>query len=245
MTQTNQTAPFQVPTAPPHHWGMVVDLDRCTGCEACIVACESENNIPINTEDLYLQYRVIEWIRMERYWDGDFPNIKARYVPMLCQQCDNAPCEPVCPVYATYHNDQGLNVQVYNRCVGTRYCGNNCPYDARYFNWWEPNWPSALQNQLNPWVTVRSRGVMEKCTFCIQRIRGAEIGGKQIKDGEFAPACAQACPSGALTFGDLLDPNSRVSKLSNDSRKYKVHEELGTEPNVTYLKRIEANVIDA
>ena len=140
-------------------WGMVVDLDKCTGCQSCVVACQSENNIPINTEDIFNQRRAIEWIRIERYWEGEFPNVKARYVPVLCQHCDEAPCEPVCPVLATYHNDQGLNVQVYNRCIGTRFCANNCPYTVRFFNFWEPEWPDSLKNQLNPDVTVRSRGI--------------------------------------------------------------------------------------
>ena len=152
-------------------WGMVVDIDRCTGCQACVVACQSENNIPINEEAHFKQRRPIQWMRIERYWEGEFPNIKARFIPVMCQHCDNAPCEPVCPVFATYHNAEGLNVQVYNRCIGTRFCANNCPYHARFFNFWEPAWPESLKNQLNPDVTVRSRGIMEKCTFCVQRIR--------------------------------------------------------------------------
>ena len=139
-----------------------------------MVACQAENNIPINVEDRFHERRAIEWIRIERYWEGEWPDIKARFIPILCQHCENAPCEPVCPVFATYHNDEGLNVQVYNRCVGTRYCANNCPYQVRFFNFWEPVWPKTLRNQLNPDVTVRSRGIMEKCTFCIQRIRRAE-----------------------------------------------------------------------
>ena len=166
---------------PDHKWGMVIDLDRCTGCQACVIACQAENNIPINDDSSFLDGRAIEWLRIERYWEGDYPDIKARFLPVLCQHCDNAPCESVCPVYATYHNNEGLNVQVYNRCVGTRFCGNNCPYHARLFNYWEPVWPEDLRNQLNPDVTVRTRGIMEKCTFCIQRIRRSTRGGKQVE----------------------------------------------------------------
>ena len=226
-----------------YKWGMTIDLDRCIGCEACVIACQSENNIPINTEDIFNQRRAIEWIRIERYWEGEFPNVKARFLPVLCQHCENAPCEPVCPVYATYHNDQGLNVQVYNRCIGTRYCQNNCPYHVRFFNFWEPEWPDSLKNQLNPDVTVRSRGIMEKCTFCVQRIRRstreADRDGRELPDGELQPACVQACPTDTLVFGDLNDPNSRVSRLAKDSRRYRLRESLGTEPNVIYLKKVE------
>jgi len=231
-------------------WGMVVDVDRCTGCQACVVACQSENNIPINEEEHFNQRRAIQWIRIERYWEGEFPNVKARFIPLLCQHCDNAPCEPVCPVFATYHNDEGLNVQVYNRCIGTRFCANNCPYHARFFNFWEPAWPETLKNQLNPDVTVRSRGIMEKCTFCVQRIRrssreaGAE--GKEAEDGDrgLNPACANACPTQALTFGDFKDSNSEVSKIKEKEsqeggRAYGLMENLGTDPSIVYLKKVD------
>ena len=226
---------------PSHKWSMVVDVDRCTGCQACVVACQSENNIPINDEDQFLQHRAIEWIRIERYWEGEFPNVKARFIPMMCQHCENAPCEPVCPVYATYHNNEGLNVQVYNRCIGTRFCANNCPYHMRFFNFWEPVWPKELRNQLNPDVTVRSRGIMEKCTFCVQRIRRATQGQKEVKDGAFAPACVQACPTDALVFGDMNDRSSKVATLSQDKRSYQVMKHLGTDPNVVYLKKVDPN----
>ncbi len=224
-------------------WGMVIDVDRCTGCEACVVACQAENNIPLNEEDRFHQGRAIEWIRIERYWEGEYPNVKAKFLPVLCQHCDNAPCEPVCPVYATYHNDQGMNVQVYNRCVGTRYCANNDPYQVRFFNFWEPEWPESLENQLNPDVTVRTRGLMEKCSFCVQRIRRTERDlkndGRDLRDGELQPACAQTCPTDALVFGNMKDPESRVSKLAKSDRHYKLLENLGTEPNVIYLKKVE------
>ena len=238
-----------------HKWGMVVDLDKCIGCQACVVACQAENNVPLNTEELYIQRRAHEWIRIERYWEGEWPDIKARFIPIMCQHCDNAPCEPVCPVFATYHNDEGLNVQVYNRCVGTRYCANNCPYNVRFFNFWSPDWPERMHNQLNPDVTVRSRGIMEKCTFCVQRVRRAErkiegqedgqITDKNMAEGNFMPACVAACPTDTLIFGDLLDTNSRVSKMSKDRRHYRLLEELGTEPSVTYLKKIDPTVEQA
>ncbi|MDI3339650.1 MAG: 4Fe-4S dicluster domain-containing protein [Sphaerobacter sp.] len=226
-------------------WGMVIDLDRCTGCQACVVACQAENNVPINTEAIYLQHRAIQWIRVERYWEGEFPNIKARYIPVPCMHCSEAPCEPVCPVYATYHTPEGINMQVYNRCIGTRYCSVNCHWHVRFFNFWEPKWPESLHNQLNPDVSVRSRGVMEKCTFCIQRINHAEQNARldnnrPLRDGEVNTACAQACPTRAIVFGDLNDPESEVAKIANTTdRGYKVLAELGTNPSVLYLKKID------
>lgn len=237
-------------------WGMVVDIDKCTGCQACVVACQSENNVPINEEAHFNQRRAIEWIRVERYWEGEFPDVKARFIPLFCQQCGDAPCEPVCPVYATYHNSEGLNVQVYNRCIGTRFCANNCPYQVRFFNFWEPAWPETLKNQLNPDVTVRSRGIMEKCTFCVQRIRRttreADKDGREVKDGDRAlnPACVNACPTEALMFGDLNDKESKVAKkaenelrkpnpVSEGGRGYHLFDEFGTHPKVVYLKKVD------
>ena len=237
-----------------HKWGMVIDIDRCIGCQACVVACQSENNVPINEEKDFLSRRAKQWIRIDRYWEGEWPNVKARFPPILCQHCENAPCEPVCPVYATYHNNQGLNVQVYNRCIGTRYCANNCPYQVRFFNFFDPKWPESFWNHLNPDVTVRSRGIMEKCTFCIQRIRRAErkVEGQQgedltdekLKQGNFMPACVNACPTDTLFFGDQNDPNSEVSRLAKDPRHYKLLEELGTGPNVVYLKKVDPHFED-
>lgn len=225
-------------------WGMAIDLDTCTGCGACVVACQAENNIPINEEDHFHENRAIEWIRVERYWDGEGIDTKARYIPMQCQHCGNAPCEPVCPVYATMHTTDGLNAQVYNRCIGTRYCGNNDPWNVRFFNYHEPSWPESLKNQLNPDVTVRSRGIMEKCTFCVQRIRrssrDAKYAGEELQDGDIQPACAQTCPTSAIVFGDLSDPDSEVSRLSaSEERAYQVLGELGTAPAINYLKRID------
>ena len=220
---------------------MAIDLDRCTGCEACVVACHAENNIHISNPDQAEKGRTAHWIRVERYYEGEFPDIKLKYRPVLCQQCDEAPCEPVCPVYATYHNNEGLNVQVYNRCVGTFYCANNCPYTVRYFNWFEPEWPEPMQLQHNPDVAIRMAGVMEKCTFCVQRIkRGkeeAKVAGRPVADGDITPACAQSCPAEAIVFGDLADPNSRVSKLAADGRSHRLLEELNTKPKVFYLER--------
>ncbi len=242
------------PVAPQvaYHWGMVIDLDRCTGCQACVVACYAENNIPVVGEAQVGRGREMAWIRIERYWE---PDGTVTHAPMLCVHCGNAPCEPVCPVYASYHNPEGLNGQIYNRCVGTRYCQNNCPYKVRYFNWFDysrtdyrgqPNpayaWPFPLNLQLNPDVTVRGVGVMEKCTMCIQRINRAKDlakdEGRPVRDGEFTTACAQACPADAIVFGNLKDPNSRVAKLRASSRNYAVLGELNTNPSVTHLARV-------
>ena len=224
-------------------WGMVVDLDRCTGCQACVVACHAENNIALNLEDVVLQQRAINWIRIERYWEGEYPNVKARFLPMFCQHCNNAPCEPVCPVYATYHNQEGLNVQVYNRCIGTRYCANNCPYHARFFNFWERDLDDTHREYLNPNVTIRTKGIMEKCTFCVQRIRKSEWerrqADEQLQEGDVTPACVQACPTDSLVFGNLEDEDSRVAQLAGDKRHYRVMENLGTDTNVIYLKKVD------
>jgi molybdopterin-containing oxidoreductase family iron-sulfur binding subunit len=232
----------------PPRWGMAIDLAKCTGCQACVTACYAENNIPTVGETEIGKGREMTWIRIERYWEGgEEPGepVTARFIPMLCQHCSNAPCEPVCPVYAAYHTPDGLNGQVYNRCVGTRYCANNCPYKVRYFNWYKYNqvsWPEPLHLQLNPDVTVRARGVMEKCTFCIQRIRGAQndarLENRPVRDGEVVTACAQACPSDAIVFGDVHDPASRVARLHQNSRGYRVLEDLNTRSAITYLAKV-------
>jgi Fe-S-cluster-containing dehydrogenase component len=228
-------------------WGMVIDQDLCTGCQACVAACSMENNVPFVGEVDAGYGRSMQWIRIERFWSGNFPDVKMTpYQPVMCQQCHNAPCEPVCPVFASVHSaSEDLNLQVYNRCIGTRYCGNNCPYQVRVFNW--RDYQDArlhpelvtLQNQLNPDVTVRRRGVMEKCTFCIQRIRHvedtAESENRDIRDGEVVPACAQACPANAIVFGRIDDPSTEVSQAAKASRGSHLLEELGTIPHVTYL----------
>jgi Fe-S-cluster-containing dehydrogenase component len=227
----------------PVHWGMVVDLNICTGCQACVTACSMENNIPWVGEDDAGYGRTMHWMRVERLWHGEGLEAEPVHQPVMCQQCGRAPCEPVCPVFATVHSeDEHINVQVYNRCIGTRYCANNCPYTARNFNWFDYsyNTPAPMNYYLNPSVTVRRRGVMEKCTFCVQRIHAGEDKAKAekrgIRDGEVVPACAQACPVDAIIFGDLTDPESRVSKAVLSERKSILLEELGTHPAVTYLK---------
>jgi molybdopterin-containing oxidoreductase family iron-sulfur binding subunit len=233
-------------------WGLAVDLAKCTGCSACVTACYAENNLATVGEDLMQRGREMAWLRLERYWLTDDAGRPQGAVnsPMMCQQCGNAPCEPVCPVYAAYHTPDGLNGQVYNRCVGTRYCSNNCPYKVRYFNWynyaeadgaWDA-WPEPLHMLLNPDVTVREKGVMEKCTFCVQRIRGAQnqarLEDRNVRDGDIVPACAQSCPSEAIVFGDLHDRSSQVYKLAGDPRGYHVLAGLNTKPAVTYLARV-------
>jgi molybdopterin-containing oxidoreductase family iron-sulfur binding subunit len=233
-------------------WGLAIDLSRCTGCSACVTACHAENNIPTVGAELVRRGREMSWMRIERYYEGgeNGEPLEVRVVPMLCQQCGNAPCEPVCPVFAAYHTPDGLNGQVYNRCVGTRYCANNCPYKVRYFNFFDHQqpgdpffaFPEPLNWLLNPDVTVRSKGVMEKCTFCVQRIRGkqheATLAGRDLADGEIVTACQQTCPSDAIVFGDLNDPESRVSRLAADARSYHVLESLNTRPAITYLKKV-------
>ena len=227
-------------------WAIIVDLDRCTGCQACVVACQAENNVPAVGEAETVNGRWLHWIHIERYWEGEYPNVKARFMPVMCQQCSEAPCEPVCPVFATYHTPEGLNAQIYNRCIGTRFCGSACPYKVRTYNWLRPEFPEPLNEQLNPDVTIRSRGLIEKCTFCIQRIRRVEIEvhaqGREPEEGEIQPACVQTCPPGALVFGDLNDPESRVSQLARSHRSFKLLGELGTDPGVIYLKGGETNV---
>lgn len=229
-----------------YDWTMTIDLDRCMGCGACVTACQAENNLPIVGEEAFAQGREMKWIRLEHYWDGEFPNVKLRLIPMLCQHCDAAPCETVCPVTATYHNQDGLNVQVYNRCIGTRACAVYCPYEVRYFNYYDHHWDEPLEQQLNPDVTVREKGVMEKCTFCIQRIRQAkdhakDDGRRRVRDGEVQPACVQTCPAEALVFGDRNDPESRVSRSLDTPRAYSVLAELNTLPSVIYLKKVDAD----
>ncbi len=194
-----------------HHWGLIVDLDRCTGCGACVVACHAENNISTVGDQQAAIGRAKHWMRVERYWEGEYPNARLRYQPVMCQQCNDAPCEPVCPTYASYHNPEGLNAQVYNRCVGTRYCANACPYNTRFFNFFNPIWEKPLDLQVNPDVSVR--------------------------EGEIVTACAQSCPPGALLFGDLNNPESEVAHLSNSNRASRLMEELQTRPNVIYLKQ--------
>ena len=232
----------------PYRWGMVIDNDRCTGCSACVAACYAENNVAVVGKERAALGREMAWLRIERYLEGDEEESAVLMQPMLCQQCENAGCEPVCPVYATYHNPEGLNAQIYNRCVGTRYCSNNCAYKVRRFNWFEYTTPSPLHLQLNPDVTVRSKGVMEKCTFCVQRIHRArdraQTEGRLIQDGEIQTACQQSCPSQAIVFGNLSDPAASVSQKARRQTKeekrlrpYEVFPELANLPAVTYLRK--------
>ncbi len=233
---------YPPPSFPEHRWAMAIDMDRCVGCQACVVACYAENNVPVVGPEAMTRGRNMAWLRIEHFVSVEPNGARVDLLPMLCQQCGNAPCETVCPVYATYTTPEGLNAQVYNRCVGTRYCANNCPYKVRVFNWRDPSFPQPLTMQLNPDVSVRSKGVMEKCTFCVQRIHAGENTAKnehrRVRDGEVVPACAQTCPAQAIVFGDADDPASRVAALQRDGRGYNVLGELNTLPAVTYLARV-------
>lgn len=234
-----------------HHWGMAVDLTSCTGCSACSVSCQAENNIPVIGKEQVRNRRIMHWIRIDRYFSNNAENPEVFHQPVMCQHCDNAPCENVCPVSATPHSEEGLNQMVYNRCVGTKYCVNNCPYKVRRFNWFQyvknEEFDFASNSDLgrmvlNPDVTVRSRGVVEKCSFCVQRIQekkaDAKVAGRKVEDGEIQPACVQGCPANALVFGDMNNPESKISKYMKNERNYHLLEELHTLPSVGYLVKV-------
>ncbi len=231
---------------PEQRWGMVVDLDRCIGCAACVTACYAENNIPVVGRAEVLRGRELSWMRIEQHITADVRQGQVRFLPIMCQQCGQAPCETVCPVFAAYHTPDGLNAQVYNRCVGTRYCSNNCPYKVRRFNWFDYPRPEPGNQQLNPDVTVRPRGVMEKCTFCVHRIREARnraaFEGRPLRDGEIQPACVQTCPTGALRFGNFKDLDAEATQWSQNPRGYRVLDYLlNTRPGVVYLRKVYAD----
>ena len=234
-----------------HHWGMSIDLNACTGCSACVIGCQAENNVPVVGKRQVALTRIMHWIRMDRYYSEDSANPSVYFQPVMCQQCDNAPCENVCPVSATNHSNEGLNQMAYNRCIGTKYCINNCPYKVRRFNWFryatndafDYNMNSDMGRMvLNPDVTVRERGVVEKCSFCVQRIQEkkllAKLENRPLADGEIQTACMQACPSGAIIFGDMNSQQSKLIDLIADQRNYNIIEEIHTLPSVGYLTKV-------
>ena len=221
-------------------WGMVIDLDRCTGCGACEVACKCENNVATVSPEQADLGRAFAWMKVLTFVEGDFPDTTMRFYPRPCMHCDEPPCVKVCPVAATYINDEGIVGQIYARCIGCRYCANACPYTVKYFNWFAPEWPDPAEQYLNPDVSVRPKGVIEKCTFCHHRLQTARdrvrLEGRELREEDYQPACADICPTSAIVFGDLDNPLHGVAQLKEDSRAMRLLEDLGTEPKVYYLR---------
>ncbi len=222
-------------------WGMVIDLDKCTGCGACMAACKLENNIAIVDPDEANEGRVMFWMDLVTTYEGEYPDVHAERIPRLCYHCDNPPCTRVCPVHATYLNEEGLVGQIYHRCIGCRYCMVACPYTVKVYNWTEPEWPAGYETCQNPDVSPRMNGVVEKCSFCSHRLltvkEVADLEQREIRDGEYMPACAESCPADAIHFGDLEDRESHVRELAESSRARRIMDDLGTEPKVYYLSR--------
>jgi molybdopterin-containing oxidoreductase family iron-sulfur binding subunit len=221
-------------------WGMVIDLDRCTACGACIAACHQENNLAaVGASEANEENRAFHWLQFLTEVSGSFPDVKVRHIPQPCFQCDNPPCVRVCPVQATYRSEEGIVGQIYSRCIGCRYCMAGCPYNAKVFNWYEPEWPGDLKKKANPDVSLRPKGVVEKCTFCHHRIilarEEARADKRKLRDGDVTTACAESCPAQAIVFGDLDDRASRVSQLIRSPRTFRIHDDLGTRPKVFYL----------
>ncbi len=220
-------------------WGMVIDLDRCNGCQACEAACRVENNIPVGGPEAARENRTISWMKVITEVHGEWPELRTRFLPRPCMQCDRPPCTAVCPVGATAIDEEGIVGQIYPRCIGCRYCANACPYTVKFFNWRKPEYPSTSLPMLNPDVSVRPVGVIEKCTFCHHRLQGARetarAEGRPMREEDYVPACAEACPAGAILFGDLDNPKHVVARLSNDPRAFRLLEDLGTQPKVYYL----------
>jgi molybdopterin-containing oxidoreductase family iron-sulfur binding subunit len=220
-------------------WAMVIDLHKCTGCGDCMAACKMENNIAIVSPDQANAGRVMFWMDMITVYEGEYPNIRVKRFPKPCFHCANPPCTRVCPVHATYLNEEGLVGQIYHRCIGCRYCMAACPFTAKVFNWYEPEWAEGFEKCLNPDVSLRMAGVIEKCSFCSHRLikvkEEAALEGRELEEGEYMPACAESCPTEAITFGDLEDKESKVYELSQSSRASREGEDLGVEPKVIYL----------
>ncbi len=222
-------------------WGMIIDLNRCTACQACVVACQAENNIPNPDPVAVATGRVIHWMSLMTEVSGEYPNVEVMHLPLPCMHCDHPPCTKVCPVGATQKSKDGIVGQIFARCIGCRYCTTACPYTVRYFNWFEPKWPAGMKRYLNPDVSVRPKGVVEKCTFCHHRLQQAREKasweGRELAQGDYVPACVETCPAGAMFFGDLDNPHSEVSRFSRSRRAFKLLEDLGTEPKVIYLRQ--------